>query len=61
VQAGLVESKTQARQAITGGGVYVNNVRETDPHRAVTHADLLFGRQLLLRRGKKSYAVVTAQ
>jgi tyrosyl-tRNA synthetase len=58
VQAGLATSKAQARRDIEGGGLYVNNVRADQPARAVTTADLLLGRYLLLRRGKRSYAVV---
>jgi tyrosyl-tRNA synthetase len=61
VHAELSPSKGQARKDIEGGGVYVNNVREASPQRAVTTADLLFGRQLLLRKGKKNYAVICAQ
>lgn len=60
VHAGLVDSKSQARQAIVGGGVYVNNAREISPQRTLGKTDLLFGRHLLLRRGKKHYAVITA-
>jgi len=59
VQAGLCPSKGQARKDVEGGGIYVNNRRETSPHRAVTTADLLFGKHLLLRKGKRNYTVVT--
>jgi tyrosyl-tRNA synthetase len=59
--AGLCPSKGQARKDIEGGGIYVNNVRETSPARAVTTADLLFGKHVLLRKGKKNYVVVTVQ
>jgi tyrosyl-tRNA synthetase len=61
VHAGLCPSKGQARKDVEGGGVYVNNIRETNFQRAVTAGDLLFGRHLLLRKGKKNYAVVTAK
>jgi tyrosyl-tRNA synthetase len=61
VEAGLCQSKGQARRDIEGGGINVNNVREANAGRAVTAKDLLFGKHLLLRKGKKSYAVVTAQ
>jgi tyrosyl-tRNA synthetase len=61
VQAGLSSSKGQARKDIQGGGVYVNNVRETGIERAVSVEHLLFGRHLLLRKGKRNYVVVTAQ
>ena len=61
VQAGLCPSKGQARKDLEGGGIYVNNVREPSATRAVTAGDLLFGKHLLLRKGKKNYVVITAQ
>ncbi|PYJ86488.1 MAG: tyrosine--tRNA ligase [Verrucomicrobia bacterium] len=61
VHSGLSPSKGQARKDIEGGGVYVNNVRESNSNRAVTSSDLLFGRHLLLRKGKRNYVVVTAK
>jgi tyrosyl-tRNA synthetase len=61
VDSGLCPSKGQARKDIQGGGVYVNNVREGDFQRAVSSKELLFGRHLLLRKGKKNYVVVTAK
>jgi tyrosyl-tRNA synthetase len=61
VHAGLCPSKGQARKDIEGGGVNINNVRETNFQRAVTAADLLFGKHVLLRKGKKNYVVVTAK
>jgi tyrosyl-tRNA synthetase len=60
VHAGLCPSKGQARKDIEGGGVNINNVREAGATRTVTAADLLFGKHLLLRKGKKNYVVVTA-
>ena len=61
VHGGLCPSKGQARKDIEGGGVYVNNIREAGFQRAVTGADLLFGKHLLLRKGKRNYVVVTAK
>jgi len=61
VLAGLCPSKGQARKDIEGGGVNINNVREANAARAVTTADLLFGKHVLLRKGKKNYVVVTAK
>jgi tyrosyl-tRNA synthetase len=61
VHAGLCPSKGQARKDIEGGGVNLNNVREASATRAVTVADLLFGKHILLRKGKKNYVVVTAK
>ena len=59
VHSGLAPSKGQARKDIEGGGIYVNNVKSPDVARAITAADLLFGKHLLLRKGKRSYAVLT--
>jgi tyrosyl-tRNA synthetase len=59
VQSGLSTSKGQARKDIEGGGAYVNNIRESNFQRALTTNDLLFGKHLLLRKGKKNYVVVT--
>jgi tyrosyl-tRNA synthetase len=61
VHAGLCPSKGQARKDIEGGGVNINNVREAGAARAVTSNDLLFGKHVLLRKGKKNYVVVTAK
>jgi tyrosyl-tRNA synthetase len=61
VHAGLCPSKGQARKDIEGGGVNINNVREAKADRTVTSADLLFGKHVLLRKGKKNYVVVTAK
>jgi tyrosyl-tRNA synthetase len=61
VHAGLCPSKGQARKDIEGGGVNINNVREPDVARVVTASDLLFGKHVLLRKGKKNYVVVTAK
>ncbi len=61
VLSGLCPSKGQARKDIEGGGVYINNVREANSQRNLTAADLLFGRHLLLRKGKRNYVVLTAK
>jgi tyrosyl-tRNA synthetase len=59
--AGLSTSKGQARKDMEGGGVYLNNIRESDSKRHVTTTDLLFGKHLLLRKGKRNYVAVTAK
>ena len=61
VHSGLSPSKGQARKDLEGGGVNVNNIREANLQRAVTTSDLLFGKHILLRKGKKNYVVVTAK
>jgi tyrosyl-tRNA synthetase len=59
--AGLCPSKGQARKDIESGGIYIQNDRETSITRAVTTNDLLFGKHILLRKGKKNYVVVTVK
>ncbi|MCX6903934.1 MAG: tyrosine--tRNA ligase, partial [Verrucomicrobia bacterium] len=61
VHAELSPSKGQARKDISGGGININNIRESNPQRAVTLDNFLFGRHLLLRKGRKNYVVVTAR
>jgi tyrosyl-tRNA synthetase len=61
VLTGLSASKGQARKDIQGGGVYLNNLRETQVDRAVLRSELLHDRVLLLRKGKRNYAAVDAQ
>ena len=61
VHSALSPSKGQARKDLEGGGVYVNNVRESKSNRTISTNDLLFGRHLLLRKGKRNYVVVTAK
>jgi tyrosyl-tRNA synthetase len=60
VHSGLAASKGQARKDIEGGGIYLNNTREPDLQRRVQTNDLLFGRYLLLRKGKRNYVVLLA-
>ena len=60
-EAGLAQSRGQARKDVKGGGVYVNNRRTDDEQHKLQSGDLLFGKYLLLRRGKRNYAVVLAK
>jgi tyrosyl-tRNA synthetase len=59
VETGLAESRGSARSFIEGGGVYINNERDTDVDRLITGGDLLLGRYLVLRRGKKSHHLIS--
>jgi tyrosyl-tRNA synthetase len=56
--AGLSPSKSQARKDVEAGGVYVNNVRAADAKRVLEAGDLLFGKYVLLRKGKRNYALL---
>nr|WP_203675244.1 MULTISPECIES: tyrosine--tRNA ligase [unclassified Streptomyces] len=54
----LVASKSAARRAIKEGGAYLNNAKVTSEDAVPAESDLLHGRWLVLRRGKKSLAAV---
>ncbi|MGH7546757.1 MAG: tyrosine--tRNA ligase, partial [Gemmatimonadales bacterium] len=58
VQAGLAQSKSEARRSIEQGGIYVNQQRVKDVARRIGNADWLAGRSLLLRKGKKDYGLL---
>jgi tyrosyl-tRNA synthetase len=57
VASGLSDSRGQARRVLAEGGAYVNNRRVSDPAAVPDRSELLAGRWLLLRRGKRSLAV----
>jgi tyrosyl-tRNA synthetase len=61
VHAGLGQSKGQARKDIEGGGIYINNLRESSIARLVTSSELLFGKYLLLRKGTRTYTVLAVK
>lgn len=60
VAAEVVESRGAARRAIAEGGAYLNNERITDEARPVDAEDLVHGRWLILRRGKRTLGAVDA-
>ncbi len=57
VSSGLASSTSEARRALDQGGVYLNGERQSED-RDVGQADLLHGAYALLRKGKRSYAMV---
>lgn len=57
-EVGLVASKSAARRTVKEGGAYVNNVKVTAEDAVPAREDLLHGRWLVLRRGKKNLAAV---
>lgn len=58
VEAGLSKSKGEVRRKIKEGGVYVNNVRATDADQVLTPASLASQTVIVLRLGKKKYALL---
>jgi tyrosyl-tRNA synthetase len=59
--AGIVPSKSDARRVIAGGGAYLNNRKVTEPDERPARGELLSGRYLVLRRGKRTVGGVTVQ
>ena len=58
VASGLSKSKGEVRRKIEEGGVYVNNVRSGDVNRKLGPADLASKSMLVLRLGRKNYALL---
>lgn len=58
VDVGLFPSKGEARRAINGGGVYVNNIRVSDVQDKISLSRAIEGKVLILRKGKKNYLLV---
>ena len=55
VKAGIADSKGAARKLIAGGGLYLNNARQTDEKKKLSASDLLWPNAALIRSGKKNY------
>lgn len=57
--SGLASSSSEARRTIAEGGANINNQRISDPDHVPAASDLLFGRFLVLRRGKRAVAGIS--
>lgn len=58
VRSGLASSRSAARRTVAEGGAYVNNRKVTDHESVPDPGELLYGRFLVLRRGKRNVAGV---
>jgi tyrosyl-tRNA synthetase len=58
IEAGLAKSKSEARRAIEQGGIYLNQQRVKEVDRRIEPGDWLADRNILLRKGKKDYALL---
>ncbi len=58
VATGVVDSKSAARRILKEGGAYLNNKRVENEDFTPTKSDLLQGKYLLLRKGKRDLAAV---
>jgi tyrosyl-tRNA synthetase len=59
--SGVVASKGAARRAIAEGGAYLNNAKVGDVDAVLTEADLLHGRFVVTRRGKRTVGAVVVR
>jgi tyrosyl-tRNA synthetase len=57
-EAGLAKTKSEARRTIQEGGAYVNNRRLTDIEQKLSAQHLASETVMVLRRGKKRYALL---
>jgi tyrosyl-tRNA synthetase len=60
-RAGLSKSKSEARRDVEGGGIYVNNRRVEDLERSLGTDDLLQGRFIVLRKGRRDYHLLRVE
>jgi len=58
VESGLAKSKGEARRTVTQGGAYINNRRVEGIETRLTAADLAGESTMILRSGKKNYALL---
>jgi tyrosyl-tRNA synthetase len=58
VKAGLTTSNSDSRRTIKEGGAYVNNRRVTEIEQRLTVADMASETIMVLRKGKKKYALL---
>lgn len=58
VESGLSKSKSEARRTISQGGAYINNRRQQEIDRTLSDADLASETTIVLRSGKKKYALL---
>ena len=58
VEAGLAKSKGEARRTLTGGGAYINNRRIEAVDHKLTREDLASETMIILRSGRRKYALL---
>ncbi len=58
VAAGLAKSNGEARRAVTGNAISINDMREADPSRNLTEADVNADGVIKLSHGKKKHVLL---
>ncbi len=61
VAAELCRSLSEARRLVAAGGAYLNNQRIDDPSRLISTDDLVAGRYVVLRKGRRDYHLLRAE
>lgn len=61
VAAGVVASRSAARRAIDEGGAYLNNRKVTDADARLVAEDLLHGRFVVVRRGRRTVGALAVE
>lgn len=61
VAAGVVTSRSAARRAIDEGGAYLNNRKVTDADARLVAEDLLHGRFVVVRRGRRTVGALAVE
>lgn len=61
LQTGLAPSKARARELVQSGGLSLNGARTSDVNQKIGRDDSLFGRYVILRKGKKNHALAEWQ
>lgn len=55
VESGICSSKREAREMTSSNAISINNVKVNDLEKIISNDDLIDGKVLLLRKGKKNY------
>ena len=58
VMSHIARSKADAARLAESGGVYINNIRVSNPRATVTLSDAIEGSVLLIRKGTKEYRLI---
>ncbi len=58
-RVGVATSKREARELLASGAISINGRRVTGPNEVLSNEFVLFGRFIIVRKGKKSYHAAT--
>lgn len=57
VENGIASSKREAREFISAGSISINGFKHQDLDETITASDALYGKYVIIRKGKKKYFV----